>query len=119
MVKIDSLEDFALLILAHMATVDGSLHPTERDTILMKMQEIFPQISETEQRLDQAFDLLRKLGKDLSEQAIDENASQLTTLTAEQKEILYVFLFDVLNADGRVNEEETRMLRKLKGFLIQ
>ncbi len=37
-----TLEDFTLLLFFHMAHVDGSLYPNERDTILQGMNSLFP-----------------------------------------------------------------------------
>ena len=118
MVNIDSLEDFSLLLLAQMAIVDGSIHPVEKEAIIARIKEIFPQITATEERLEATAEQVKKLGKDVCEVLIEDNLDKLNTLSKEQKELLYILLFDVLNADGRVNEEETRTLRQLKTFFL-
>jgi uncharacterized tellurite resistance protein B-like protein len=113
-----SPDDFVLLILVHMATVDGSLHPTEHDAIVANVQELFPMMNDFGARYRQIEKDVKRGGKDLSEQIIRDHMDTLNSLTGVQKMKLYRVLFDVLNADGRVNEEETRVLRLLKSALI-
>lgn len=117
MPELESIEDFAILILVHMATVDGSLHPTEMDTIADRIQKLFPQISNVKEKMFQISESIVRKGKEFSEKVIEDGAAKLNVLTTDQKKELYVMLFDIINADGRVNQEETRTLRLLKTHL--
>ena len=111
-----TVEDFSLFVLVYLASVDGSIHPTEEDIIHNKIKKLFPHLEITEEKVLQAGNLIKSKGKDLSEKWIKENLRTLSSLTAEQKQNLFVNLFDIINADGHVKEEETRILRMLRAF---
>lgn len=118
MIDARNIEDFSLLVLVHMASVDGTIHPTEQDAIVEKVRELFPHLKTIEDRLALISQAIKKMGKESSEKMIEENLDQLHTLSSGQKKTFYALLFDVINADGRVNEEETRTLRMLKSFFL-
>lgn len=118
MIDARNIEDFSLLVLVHMASVDGSIHPTEQDAIVEKVGELFPYLKTIEDRLARVSQAIKKMGKESSEKMIEENLEQLKTLSPGQKQIFYTLLFDVINADGRVNEAETRTLKMLKAFFV-
>lgn len=118
MIDARNIEDFSLLVLVHLASVDGSIHPTEQDAIVEKVRELFPDMTTIEDRLALVTETIKKMGKESSEKMIEENLGQLKILSPGQKQTFYTLLFDIINADGRVNEEETRTLRMLKSFFI-
>ena len=112
------LEDFASFLFLHLAWVDGSLHPNERETILEKMKEIFPGNSSYEERLLVQETEYRALGSAAAEELITRSWSDFSSIDPEMKSKLYAGLFDIINSDSRVNEEETRLLKVLKRWLM-
>ena len=116
MTEAPAVEEYALFVLVYLASVDGSIHPTEHDVIHNKIKKLFPQVDLTEERVHQVGGQIKSKGKVLSEKWIEENLHVLASLSPEQKQNLFINLFDMINADGRVQEEETRILRMLRTF---
>ena len=112
-----TLENYCLLILTYMASADSSFHAAEEDAITENISRMFPGFEQLNQRLAESLSQIHKAGNEQIEKHIQDNSSLLGTLTSEQRKSLYSYLFEVLNADGRVNEEETRFLRTLRTYL--
>ncbi len=111
------LEDYILFLFLHLASVDGSLHPNERETILEKMNELFPENSQVEEKLNTLDAEYRKLGPATVEELLTESWPTFSPMAQELKNKIYVDLFDIINSDARVNEEETRVLKIFKPWL--
>ena len=118
MIDLNKLEDFVRLIFLHLACVDGSLHPNERETIIEKMLELFPDQPGQEEKLIALETEYKKIGYAAAEELITDQWPKYAALGPELKQKLYVNLFDIINSDARVNEEETRVLRILKTWLL-
>ena len=114
--NIHSLEEFTRLLFLHLASVDGSLHPNERETIIEKMNDLFPG-NQHEEKLITLEAEYKKLGFAVAEEVLTDNWSSFSSIDQEMKKKLYANLFDIINSDARVNEEETRVLRILKTWL--
>lgn len=113
----NSQEELFLFIAVYVASADGSIHTTELDTIHAKANELFPQIESLDQMILSAEASILRTGREAAEKHIEGNLETLSRLHPAQKASLLQFLFDVLNADGRVNEEEIRIIRKLRSAL--
>ena len=118
MSDLSSLENFVRFIFLHLACVDGSLHPNERETILEKITDFFPGAGGQEEKLEVAEAEYLKLGYAAVEELLTENWPKHASLDPALKQKLFANLFDIINSDARVNEEETRVLRMLKGWLL-
>ncbi len=115
--RFHQLEDYILFLFLHLASVDGSLHPNERETILEKMEELFPENSHVEEKLNTLDAEYRKLGFSAAEELLTEGWPSFASMGNEMKAELYADLFDIINSDARVNEEETRVLKIFKPWL--
>lgn len=115
--NVERLEDFTLLLFIHMACVDGSLHPNEREAILERMNELFPGQSSHEAILtcEQQY---KAMGFQRAEILLAENALRFSDIPVEQKNKIYAGLFDIINSDGKVSEQETKNLPILKGWIF-
>ncbi|HRI78828.1 MAG TPA: hypothetical protein PLR06_04765 [Cyclobacteriaceae bacterium] len=118
MSDLNNLEDFVRLTFLHLACVDGSLHPNERDTIIEKMTEFFPEVTGHEEKLAAAESEYKKLGNTAVEELLTHSWWQHASLDPALKQKLFANLFDIINSDARVNEEETRVLRIMKKWLL-
>ena len=118
MSNLNNLEDFVRFIFLHLACVDGSMHPNERDTIIEKMTDFFPGSGGQEEKLAVAESEHKKLGYAAAEELLTVNWPLHSTLDPALKQKLFANLFDIINSDARVNEEETRVLRMLKTWLL-
>lgn len=109
-------EDFALFLFLHLASVDGSLHPNERETILERMNELFPGHS-FETRLEEQIALYQKTGSEAAGDLLKENWAQFASLDTTRKAKLFAVLFEIANSDARVHEEETRALKLIRSWI--
>ncbi|MDZ4716670.1 MAG: tellurite resistance TerB family protein [Cytophagales bacterium] len=112
-----SPEEFSLFIVIHMASVDGTVHPTELDAIRSKAAGLFPHIQSIQEKIDETQHAIAGMGKEAAEQFVDDNLKLLASLTPPQRTTLHQFLLDIINADGKVKEDEMRTLRKLRTVL--
>jgi hypothetical protein len=117
MIEINQLQDFTLLLFLHFGRVDGSLHPNEKDVILEKMAEIFPGESFWEERLIEMDKEYNLLGIANSEDLLRSHLPKFGSAPATTKNSIHVALYDIINANGRVSEEETTALHVFKDWL--
>lgn len=115
---LEQIEGFTLFLLLHMGRVDGSLHPNERDTILEKMKELFPGNSSFEQMLTGMEMQYAQLKYGAAETILKEGLQKFAHIDLLKRNEIYSALFDIINANGRVNEEETQTLQTLKSWLV-
>ncbi|CAN5325551.1 hypothetical protein BH09BAC3_BH09BAC3_12630 [soil metagenome] len=115
--ELNSIEDFTLLLLFHMASVDGSLHPNERDTILERMKELFPGDESINGKLLALESQYAKLGDAKAEALLKDSAKKFSEINQAMKTAIYSALFDIINANGKVNYEETQALKIYKELL--
>lgn len=115
---LEQIEGFTLFLLLHMGRVDGSLHPNERDTIIEKMKELFPGTSSYEQTLTAMELQYDQLKYGVSDTILKEGFQKFSHIDPIKRKEIYRALFDIINANGRVNEEETQTLQILKSWLL-
>jgi tellurite resistance protein len=100
-----------------MAYADGEFHPTEREVILSKMAKLFPQETNLETKLT-----------DAEEEYLDQNKKKLKSLILDTfrhfkdvkfsaKYHVYADMYDVVHADGKVDETEREVLEELKSII--
>jgi uncharacterized tellurite resistance protein B-like protein len=117
MSELEKIEDFSLLLLLHMARVDGSLHPNERETINDRMQEIFPSYA-SEERLQSMEEAYKKLGDARVEELLLASLTRFAATTMETRKQIFAALFDIINANGRVDTQETHTLGVFRKWLL-
>ena len=112
--ELENFEDFTLFLLLHMGHVDGSLHPNEKDTILERMRELFPGYALLNEKLVEMELRYGKLGYTRAEELLKLSLPKFSDIDPIKKKEIYAALFDIINANGRVNEEETNTLKVFK-----
>ncbi|MEJ0057428.1 MAG: TerB family tellurite resistance protein [Bacteroidota bacterium] len=117
--ELNTIEDFTLLLLFHMAHVDGSIHPNERDTILERMRNLFPNDPSIDQKAMSIEREYSSLGDMRAEILLKESMLKFNNADAGTKKEIYSALFDIINANGKVNQEETQVLRLFKDWLTE
>jgi uncharacterized tellurite resistance protein B-like protein len=117
MIELDSLEDFALLLLLHMSHADGSLHPNERETILERMHEIFPSylIEDKVVFMEASY---QKLGPSRAEALLLASLDRFSVSDTAKRKQIFAALFDIINANGRVDVHETHTLQVFRAWLL-
>ncbi len=110
-------QDFVLFLYVHMALADHFLHPSEEQVILDKMSKLFPAEGNPKKKYDQAVAEYRALEPALAMAVIRESFSFFNKVTFSQKYKVYTDMYDVVNADGKVEESEKIALDALKQII--
>lgn len=118
MVIHSTFSDFVTFLYVHMAHADGEFHIEENKVILEKMNKLYPPGS---------VDLKAKLVETVSQyNNVDQsNMSQLISKTFKhfdkvkftQKYKIYTDMYDIINADGKVDDSETAAMDTLKEII--
>jgi len=100
-----------------MALSDGHLDDTEEEVILKKMLRLFPK----EQDHKAKYLKFRKDYEQLQQEDIDylirNNFENFPNVTFTDKYRVYREMFDIINADGVIDESETEAMDKLKDII--
>jgi uncharacterized tellurite resistance protein B-like protein len=117
MITLDLFEDFILLLFIHLARVDGSMHPNEKDVILERLHELFPVETYWTERLEEMDRSYNTMGTINAETLLKETLPKFEQTHSATKAIVYAAMYDIINANGRVNEEEIKVLHIFRGWL--
>jgi uncharacterized tellurite resistance protein B-like protein len=117
MVLHSQFQDFVLFLYVHMAASDGTIHSGEELVILSKMTNLFPQESDLKKKLNQAVAEYRALDPSLVTSVIRESFGYFNQVTFAEKYKVYSDMYDIVNADGKVEESERHALTALKQII--
>ncbi len=117
MVLHNQFQDFVLFLYAHMAMCDGSMHENEELVILDKMSKIFPTEPDPKKKLSGAIAEYKTLDPALVNTVIRDSFKFFDQVKFAQKYKIYTDMYDVVNADGRVEESERKALNALRDII--
>ena len=117
MVLHSQFQDFILFLYVHMAMADGSLHSSEEQVILGKMAKLFPEETDHKKKLAMAVKEYRALEAAVVMNVIRESFLFFDKVTFAQKYKVYADMYDIVNADGKVEESEKHALDGLKEII--
>ena len=100
-----------------MAISDGTLHSSEEQVILSKMTKLFPNESEHKKKLEMALAEYKALDPVMTTNVIRESFLFFDKVTFAQKYKVYADMYDIVNADGKVEESEKNALTGLKEII--
>ena len=100
-----------------MAVSDGSLHSSEEQVILHKITKLFPADNDPKKKLDLAVIEYRTLDPAMTMNVIRESFKFFDKVTFAQKYKVYADMYDIVNADGKVEESEKHALDALKEII--
>jgi len=112
----NQFKDFVLFLYIHMANVDGEYHPKEHEVILEKMSKLFPE-SDHQQLLDKAIAEYNSIDKADLKDVIKNTFDKFSHVKFSQKYKVYRDMFDIIHADGKVDERETVAVNELKAII--
>lgn len=112
----NSFSDFVLFLYVYMAYADGDFHDTEKKVILEKMRKLFPEPTHPE-KLDKAIKEYQSISSSEINQLIKNTFDKFAHIKFSQKYKVYRDMFDIINADGKIEESETAALEKLKAII--
>jgi len=112
MVIHSSFEDFLLFLYVHISKADDSYDPKELKTIEEKMKDLYPAGTDFEKKLYLAIRTYNTFDKSkIQELTVD--SLQHFRGHADKKLKVISDLFDIMNADGKVEEGERQSLNEL------
>ena len=112
-----SFADFVLFLYVHMAYADGGLHHNEKEVILDKMHKLFPKESNPLKKLETGEKEYLGLDSRKVSGVILDTFTHFKEVKFVQKYKIYTDMYDIINADGRVDESETAALDELKKII--
>jgi len=116
MVIHNSFADFVLFLYVHMAHADGDLHVTEVKVIKEKMAKIFPN-EDADKKFTTALDEYNAFDKSKLNKLFHASFAHFNTVKFSQKYRVYGDMYDIIYADGKVEESEKRALDELKDII--
>lgn len=117
MVIHNNFQDFVLFLYIHMALADNYLHPAEEEVILGKMSKLFPIEANPKLKFDAALLHYKTLPHSEAMDIIRATFKQFDHIKFAQKYKVYTDMYDVINADGKVEEAEKIALDALKEII--
>ena len=117
MVVHKSFADFVLFLYVHMAHADGALDDTEKKVVLEKMSKLFPGESEHHKRFSQAVIEYQKFDQTKVTEIIRATFGQFRDIKFTQKYKVYSDMYDIINADGKIEKSEMKALDELKQII--
>jgi uncharacterized tellurite resistance protein B-like protein len=109
--------DFVLFLYLHMAYADGQCPPAEKKIILEKMSKLFPNEGDPGKKLEEAEKEYLRTDPTAIPGLILETFKQFNHVKFAQKYKVYTDMYDIINADGKVEEAETDALESLKKII--
>ena len=116
MVIHNSFADFVLFLYVHMAHADGDLHVTEVKVIKEKMTKLY-QGEDLDKKFSAALDEYNAFDKKNLNKLFHASFAHFETVKFAQKYRVYGDMYDIIYADGKVVEAETRALDELKDII--
>jgi uncharacterized tellurite resistance protein B-like protein len=117
MVLHNNFADFVLFLYVHMAHSDSDYHSAEIEVIRDKMAKIFPKEINHEQKLQDAVAQYKSLTKANIYAVIEGSFKHFDKVKFSQKYKVYTDMYDIINADGVIDESETKALEELKKII--
>lgn len=109
--------DFVLFLYIHMAYADGFFHHTEKELILEKMGKLFPSEADPLTKLEKAEKDYLHMESELVSRVIVDSFKHFDQVKFAQKYKVYTDMYDIVHADGKVDETETIALEALKKII--
>ena len=117
MVIHQNFADFVLFLYVHMSNVDNDYHPSEMQVIRTKMNKLFPKDTDFEKKLYSAIKEYNAFDKSKLNELFKDTFDQFSQVKFAQKYKVYTDLYDIINADGKIDESETAALEALKEII--
>ncbi len=118
MVIHNSFADFVLFLYVHMAHADGDFHETELNLVREKMTKLYDsQEINLDLKLKEAIDQYIRFEKSDLNKLFHDTFDHFKTVKFAQKYKVYTDLYDIIKADGKIVDAETKALKELKEII--
>ena len=112
-----SFADFVLFLYIHMAHADSNFHTTEQQVILSKIPKLFPDEKAPSEKMERANEEYESTSQDQIPIIIRETFKHFKDVKFAQKYKVYADMYDIIHADGKVDESETHALNELRNII--
>lgn len=112
-----SFADFVLFLYIHMAHADSDFHRTELSIIRKKMGKLYPYDDKLEERLDAALKEYEAFDKKQLKILFKDTFNHFPHIKFAQKYKVYSDMYEIVNADGKIEESEAKALQELKEII--
>jgi uncharacterized tellurite resistance protein B-like protein len=109
--------DFVLFLYVHMAYSDGEYHEQEHNVIVDKARKLFPGATDIDDLVAGAKREYRSTDQSKVPLIIRESFRHFHMIKFSQKYKIYADMYDIINADGKVDESEAASLNELKEII--
>jgi uncharacterized tellurite resistance protein B-like protein len=113
----DSFSDFVLFLCIHVAYADGSLHAEEEKVILEKIQKLFPLEGNPKNKFNEAVQQYQAFQKTQINEFIHYSFRHFQHIPFAQRYKIYTDMYEIVHADGKVEEAETKAMNTLKQII--
>lgn len=113
----ESFSDFVLFLYVHMALSDGFLHSNEEIVILDKLTKLFPQEGNPKKKFDDAVAAYHNFDQATLDEFIQHSYKHFNQVKFAQRYKIYTDMYDIMHADGKVDEGEMQALDTLKRII--
>jgi uncharacterized tellurite resistance protein B-like protein len=100
-----------------MAHADGEFHEEEKKVILEKMKKLYPSDSDFEGKFKEALHLYDDFDKKQLKTLFRDTFNHFSSVKFPVKYKVFTDMYDIINADGKVDESETSALNALKEII--
>jgi uncharacterized tellurite resistance protein B-like protein len=117
MVIHESFADFVLFLYVHMAHADKDFHQTELGVIREKMSKLYPFEDNLEERLEATLKEYQAFDKNKLKILFKDTFNHFAKVKFAQKYKVYTDMYDIISADGKIDEREANALQELKEII--
>ena len=114
----EEFNEFTLFLYIYIADSDGFIHETEIEVIKKKIPKLFPK-TDAEKVYQEALKKFRAFNKEEIEKVIHSNFKEHQKKSFTSKYKIFTDLYDIIIADGVLDERESRSIQKLKDIIDQ
>ena len=119
MVIHNSFNDFILFLYVHMSKVDNTYDPNELAVIKTKMTKLFDAGTDIEQKLYITLRQYNAFDKTKLKALFEDSLSHFNKDGTLQKKNIFADLQEIIQADGKIDNTESKALNALKQIIDQ
>jgi uncharacterized tellurite resistance protein B-like protein len=116
MILHSSFPDFILFLYVHMSHADSSYDPLEMAAIKRKMSELYPEGTDIEKKLYRTIREYNSFDKLKLNDLFRETLGKFS-LDIPKNNTVYTDLYEIMQADGKIDQSETKVLETLKQII--
>lgn len=117
MVIHNTFNDFSLFLYLHIAHADGNLHQQEEAVVREKISRLFGSETDIDKKFADALDQYNSVRKEDLPLLIRSTFRHFKEVEFAAKYKVFTELFDIINADGRVDFSETSVISQMRELM--